>query len=378
VILRRLLLLLLALGALLLAPAAACARDRFATDVFALTPRPGFPAHAFVHPDGHVYEGTYTNPGGDTVASRVFEYSPVGALLRSWTVTGQNLAGDHGVQVAASDARGRLVLLDKSPARALILDRTTGDQTVYAAFPAGAVPNYAAWGPDGSLYVTDYEQPILWKVPPRGGPPVKWLEDARLSASPFGATGINLAADGATLLVATQSQANGSAGNPSTGRIWKIGIGADGKPTGMTQLWESRPADGPDGFAIARSGTLYIALLAVNQLAVINADGTERERFPALPGSGANGSAVPFDAPSSVRFLGTRLMVANQAYVSGDATHQAILDVEAGEQGLPALVPANAGPPPPAQATPKKKAKKKAKKKKKKKPAPRKPAAKRG
>jgi sugar lactone lactonase YvrE len=371
VILRRLL--LLALGALLLAPAAAYARDRFATDVFALTPRPGFPAHAFVHPDGHVYEGTYTNPGGDTVASRVFEYSPVGALLRSWTVTGQNLAGDHGVQVAASDARGRLVLLDKSPARALILDRTTGDQTVYAAFPAGAVPNYAAWGPDGSLYVTDYEQPILWKVPPRGGTPVKWLEDARLSASPFGATGINLAADGTTLLVATQSQANGSAGNPSTGRIWKIGIGADGKPTGMTQLWESRPADGPDGFAIARSGTLYIALLAVNQLAVIDADGTERERFPALPGSGANGSAVPFDAPSSVRFLGTRLMVANQAYVSGDATHQAILDVEAGEQGLPALVPANAGPPTPAKATPKKKAKKK-----KRKPAKRKPAAKRG
>ena len=117
-----------------------------------------------------------------------------------------------------------------------------------------------------------------------------------------------------------------------------MAIGPDGKPGALTQLWESRPADGPDGFAIAQSGAIYIALLVANQAAVIGPDGTERERFPAGPG-GANDSAVPFDAPSSVRFLGTRLIVANQSYLTGDATHQAVLDVEAGAPGLPELVP---------------------------------------
>jgi sugar lactone lactonase YvrE len=334
----------LLLGGLALPGAAAAARPRWDTRVFALIPRPGFPAHAYVHPNGRVYEGTYDNPAGDTVPSRVFEYEGDGTLLRSWTVEGQDLSGAHGVQVATSDARGRLVLLDKSPARVLLLDRSTGHQTTYATFPAGAaVPNYAAWGRDGSLYVTDYEHATLWRVPPGGGTPQPWLRDSRLDGGPFGTTGIALAADRSSLVVGMQSEAGGSAGNPATGRLWTVPIGADGKPGPLRLLWESGPADGPDGFAIARSGAIYVALLVTNQLAVVGPDGTERERFPALPGTGANGSAVPFDNPSSVRFLGTRLVVANQAYVTGDATHQAILDVESGEEGLPEMIPPNAG-----------------------------------
>ena len=336
-------LLVIALVALAALPAGASARERFDTDVFALIPRPGFPAHALVHQNNRVYEGTYTNPSGDSVPSKVFEYTAAGTLMRSWTIRGQDLAADHGVQAAANDAAGRLMLLDKAPPRVITMNLRTGRQADYARFPSGAIPNYAAWGPDGSLYVTDYAQPILWRVPPRGGDPVRWLEDPRLSAAPFGSTGLHLTADRKGLLLATQSQANGSAGNPATGRLWSIPIGDDGRPGPMRQLWESRPGDGPDGFAIARSGAIYMTLLAANQLAVIGPDGKERERFPSQPLSGANGSPVPFDSPSSVRFLGTRLMVANQAFVSGDATRQAILDVEAGEEGIGTFVPANAG-----------------------------------
>ena len=53
-----------------LAPAAG-ARDRGDTDLFALIPKPGFPAHAYVGPNGLVYEGTYDNPAGDTMPSIV-------------------------------------------------------------------------------------------------------------------------------------------------------------------------------------------------------------------------------------------------------------------------------------------------------------------
>ena len=37
--------------------------------------------------------------------------------------------------------------------------------------------------------------------------------------------------------------------------------------------------------------------------------------------------------------LGTSVIVANQSYVNGDATHQAILDVETGEEGLTPFIP---------------------------------------
>jgi hypothetical protein len=336
--------LLVLIAALLAVPAVADARDKWDTQVLALVPKPGYPAHAYVHPNGRIYAGTYDNPSGDTVPSRVFEYRGDGTLLRSWTVRGQDLSGPHGVQAATSDAAGRLVLLDKSPPRVLLLSRRTGRQFEYASFPAGAIPNYAAWGPDGSLYVTDYGQPILWRVPPGGGKPEAWLTDPRLEGDDFGATGLALAADRRTLLVAMMSQAGGAAGNPATGRIWKLPIRPDGKPGEMEQFWESRPVDGPDGFAIARSGAIYIALLASNQIAMIGPDGVEQDRFPQQPGTGENGSSVPFDSPASARFLGTRLIVAQQSYFSGNPAHQAILDVEAGEPGLPELIPRNAGP----------------------------------
>jgi hypothetical protein len=37
-------------------------------------------------------------------------------------------------------------------------------------------------------------------------------------------------------------------------------------------------------------------------------------------------------------------MVANQSYVAADPAHQAILDVETQEPGLPELIPSTAGP----------------------------------
>jgi sugar lactone lactonase YvrE len=322
-----------ALSVALLVPVTAAARVRGDTRPFALIGKPGFPARAYAGPNGRVYEGTYDNPSGDTMPSRVFEFTGSGTLLRSWVMRGQDLSGAHGVQAATMDHKGRLILLDKNPPRVVRLNRRTGAQALYARFPEGTVPNYAAWGRDGSLYVTDYESPKVWRVPRGGGKPKVWLTDPSLDGGPFGLTGIALAKDRRTLLIAQQSAAGLGAGNPSTGRISTVAIQPDGSPGPLTTLWESKPLDGPDGFAIARSGAIYIALLAANQIAVINPDGTEKERFGAAL-TGDNGGPVPFDAPSSASFLGTRLMVANQSYVTGDATHQAILDVETGEPGL--------------------------------------------
>jgi sugar lactone lactonase YvrE len=341
------------------APAAGAQRARFDTRVVALIQPPGFPAMAYVHPNGRVYVGTYVNPSGDGSRSRVFEYEPSGTLLRSWTVPGQELSKDHGVQVATSDSQGRLVLLDRTPARALLLDTRTGTFTQYASFAnlAPCLPllagtdcsptledrdpmaNYAVWGPDGSLYVSDYLQAVVWRVPPGGGDARVWLSDRRLDGGEFGTTGLALAADRRTLLIGQGSSAGLGEPNPTTGKIYTAEIQPDGSPGGLQLLWESGPADLPDGFAIARSGKVYVPLAGVaNQIAVVAPDGHELERFPSSAGDGSNGSPVPFDTPSSARFLGTRLIVANQSF-TGSREHQAVLDVETGEAGLPELIP---------------------------------------
>ena len=355
----------LAVAALLPAGAAAQTRNRFDTQLIAKIPAPGYPASAYPHPNGRVYVGTYVNPMGDTLPSRLFEFNPDNrALTRSWIVPGQDLAAEHGVQAATSDASGRIVLLDHTPARALLLDPETGDFSTYATFadlkPCTGAPdgncspttqdlepmaNYAAWGTGGELYVTDFQQGVIWRVPPGGGPARVWLADRRLDGQMFGTTGIALAADRRTLIVA-QGSSGGVVGalgtNPTAGKLYRLPIAPDGSPGELTQFYESGPAEQPDGFGIAESGRIYIALLTVNQIAVIAPDGHEVERFPTGT-DGANGSPAPFDSPSSAKFLGSRLMVPNQSYFNGDRERQTLLDVETGERGLPEYIPPGAG-----------------------------------
>jgi hypothetical protein len=187
--------------------------------------------------------------------------------------------------------------------------------------------------------VSDFLQGVVWRVPPGGGPAQIWLADRRLDGGEFGTTGLALAADRRTLLVGQGSSAGLGDGNPTTGKIYAVEIKPDGSAGDMRQLWESRPTDLPDGFGVARSGKLYVPLAGTaNQIAVVAPDGTEIERFPNSPGGGDNGSGVPFDTPSSARFLGTRIIVANQSF-TGSRDNQVLLDVEVGEPGLSELIP---------------------------------------
>jgi len=355
--------LVLALGAsaLALLPGASASgetRQRWDTRVLSHVPSPGYPAFAYAHPNGRVYAGTYTNPTGDSQRSQVFEWTRGGTLLRSWTVPGQDLPQEHGVQVATSDARGRLVLLEKSTSKILMLDIGTGRFSTYSKLPdlptcsTGArpcspnvldqpgIPNYAAWGPHGELYVTDYGQAVIWRVPPGGGTPTPWFTDPRLDGTDFGTAGLLLAPTHDALLFTQQSSADGP--TATQGKLYRLPI-RSARPGTLRQLWTSGPTELPDGFGIARSGRIYIAEAGpANQLVVVSPTGRELERFPDQPFTGDNGSSVPFDTPSSATFAGRSVLVANQAYF-GDTSHHAILDVYVGERGAPVYIPASAG-----------------------------------
>jgi sugar lactone lactonase YvrE len=345
--------------------ASAAAAPPGTVSVFAQVGRPGFPALPHVVSD-NVFEGTYDNPAGDSDPSKVFEYDATGQLVNSWTVTGQDLSKPHGVQVAANDSRGRLVLLDKTSGRILLLDPRTGEQTLYSRVPdlvqcspltiseacsptttdQAPMPDYAAWGPDGSLYVTDYQQAVIWRIPPGGGGPVVWLADRRLDGGPFGTACITMLPDHHTLLFDQASNGGLGGPNPSTGKLYKVEIESDGSPGPLHQLWESGPADAPDGCAVSASGDIYIALVgAANQIVELDSGGHQIATVGQAY-TGDDGSSVPFDSPSGVAFFGSRLLIANQSYFADNPANQAVLALETGEQGTPVYVPARAGLPP--------------------------------
>ncbi len=332
----------LVLAAAVAAPAQAAAPERWETDVFALVPAPGFPAYVHAHTNGRVYAGSYVD-SGSTVRSRVWEWGADGTLLRSWPVPGQDLAADHGVQVANQTRDGRLVLLETSRRAVLTLDVRTGKFRRVATFPEGAVPNYATWGPKGALLVTDYADGVIWRVPPGGGTPTRWFESAALAgAIGFGTTGIRYRPGRGDLLITQQTVTDGS-DLPTNGALYRLPIDADGKPGEIETLWTSQPGDLPDGFGIGRSGHIYVALAGLsNQLVELTASGEEVARFPEVPLTGDNGSPVPFDTPCSATFLGKRVLVANQSAIAGDATHQAILEVYVGERGRAPYLPRSA------------------------------------
>jgi hypothetical protein len=353
-------------GVWALAASAEPARHRGSVRVLAHVPAPGFPALPHVV-GNRVFEGTYDDPRGDSSPSSVFEYSAGGKLLRSWTVRGQDVSQPHGVQVAANDSLGRLLLLDKTSGRIVRLDPRTGRQTLYSRVPdlptcsqapkgqpcspetqnLPPMPDYAAWGPDGSLYVTDYQQGVIWRIPPGGGHARIWLVSPKLDGGMFGTACILLMPDHHTLLFDQAS--NGGipgSGNPSTGKLYEVAIRSDGRPGALRQLWESGPADAPDGCVLSRAGHIYVALAgASNQIVELNLQGRVLARF-GQQYSGANNSSVPFDTPSGLAWLGTDLIIANQAYLDQNTSNMALLNLETGELGLPVYVPPRAGLPP--------------------------------
>jgi sugar lactone lactonase YvrE len=357
------------------AAADGASRAKGDVQVFAKVPAPGFPALTLVTPHRDVYVGTFTGASGSTTGpSKVFRYSDTGKLLHTYRIKGQEDGAVHAIQVAERDRRGRLYLLDQSPARVLVLNPRTGRQRAYATFadvpscstvsaPADCSntagdnppePDYAAWLPGGSLVVTDYAQQLLWQVPPGGGKAHVWMNDLPLNGEQFGPAGIVMRPSHRSLLMTLSATAPGTGGADPTstrGKLFRIGVDSSGHAGALRQLWVSGTGEAPDGFALSRRGHVYVALSGPsgNAVAEVVKDSLGHwQEVWRTPGSAAEGESqpVPWDTPTSAQFLGRRLLVTNQAFFTEDSSHWAVLDVMTHERAAPHFVPRHAGRPP--------------------------------
>lgn len=345
-----------------------------AVRVFAHVPSPGYPALTLVAPGGRrmgrrVYVSTFTGVNGGTPGpSKVFAYSPGGKLRRTYVLRGETPGADnHAVQVAARDRRGRLYLLDQQPPRIVRLDPRTGRQRTWATFrdlPTCSAanrpnncsntvsdnppePDYATWLPDGSMLVTDYAQQLIWWVGRHGGRARVWVNDARFDGEQFGPAGIVLAPHHGSIYLTVSAggvTTSGTSHDTTTGKLYRVWIDSAGHPKKIRQLWASGRAQAPDGFAMSRAGRIFVALSGPSGNCVAElARGSHghfhvARRFPATAAAGA-ASSPPWDTPTSVQFLGRSILVTNQAYFTGDASHMVVFRVAVGQRGQPIYVP---------------------------------------
>jgi sugar lactone lactonase YvrE len=341
-------------------PASGASRSPLDVRVFARVPEPGQPEPIAIGPHRRrVFVGTNQQGKGEAdVPSRVFAYSRQGRLLRSIELRRQDLSDDHGIQGLAFDARGRLYALDRSATpRVVRIDLRTGRQRDYATFrdvrpctepdergcsatvtDGEPTPDYPAFDRRGRLYVTDLEQALIWRIPKDGGKARVWLTDPSLE-NVFGPNGIQFVSPRTILFACTATSP--STGDPTSGALFKVRVRRDGSAGPLRLFWRSKPFDGPDGFAVARSGRVYVALAGANQILVLSRRGEERARVPATPLDNSM-MEVPFDGPASAAFLGRRLLVTNQTSPlagSGNPENWAVFDVFAGERGLPLYRP---------------------------------------
>jgi sugar lactone lactonase YvrE len=319
------------------------------------------------HPDpiavndatGRVYVGSFTTaitvladrPAPSLQPSRVTEYDLNGTKLRDWSIAGENQQDGHGLTGIALDSAGRLYMSAVGPARVIRLDPSSGAQSTYATIPdfdesaqsrfgnRKPLPNGAAFGPDGSLYVTDTTQGVIWRVPPGGGTAQKWFTDARL-VSFIGPNGIRLMADQKTLLFVVSNSQPPGALDGLQGKIYKLPITTTGAPGALATFWTGATNEGPDSLAIAQSGNVYVAEAgdgARTGFVVLSPSGRELARR-AAPVNRLSAD-IAYDTTADVAFAGTRALFTNSANFSGNVANMAIFAYDVGDPGLPLLKP---------------------------------------
>jgi gluconolactonase len=191
----------------------------------------------------------------------------------------------------AVDGRGRVVGCDDGLGEVVRLDPVTGDLRVLA--DGLDTPNMAAFGTDGTLYVTcsgEAGAPGIVRIP-AGGKAERWSDDV-----PAYPNGCLVTPDGSALVV-VESRAE---------RVVEVPIRRDGS-AGSARVIAALPNTEPDGVALDADGALWVTLYRPDGLARIDPDGSFEVVID-------DRLARTFDAPTNMAWVGPaldRVVVAN-------------------------------------------------------------------
>jgi sugar lactone lactonase YvrE len=260
-------------------------------------------------------EGVTVDGDGNVFAG----LSPLGRLVRiaagsavaepHGTVEG--LAdGDQGLTGLATDASGNIYGAVNSTVPEVHgvwrFDHETGDAERVLGTEAIVYPNAVAFGPDGTMYVTDMVGGAIWHAT-EGGPAEPWLVDPILEGTgefpfpvPLGANGIDVV--DTTVIV----------GVTETALIVGVPIELDGTAGAATILAR---LDGVvvDGVAVDADGDIYVADPINNEILRVSAAGDIEVVADVLDGlDGPTSLDLAIDADGT-----TRLYIANYSVALG-------------------------------------------------------------
>jgi len=169
------------------------------------------------------------------------------------------------------------------------VDASSGSVNVVTALDPDGFPNDMAFDDAGTTYLTDSFLGVVWKLTP-GGVASIWASDPLLLGNPNAAVlGLPFGANG---IVFDRAKRNLFIANTDLGAILEIRVRPNGTP-GDVEVFAAGPElVGADGLAMDRSGTLYVAVNAQDQLATVDKHG----RIAVLASGGL------LDGPSSLAF----------------------------------------------------------------------------
>ncbi len=289
---------------------------------------------------------------GNGEPSRVVAFDAVtGQLVDSWPAQGEDLLREHANSCLAFDAAERLYVVS-TQLGIYRLDTTTGLQEPYAsplpdlpscgllsARPCSPtlvdlppLPNDLAFDDAGHAYVTDSFQATIWRVPPGGGAPKPWFQDARLASPYIGVNGLRLDPTHTRVYLSVTTDLLGRA------FIYTLPLVEQPSATDLAVFHKFGPGDAPDGIAFGDSGNLYVtlALPTTSGVAILRPDGSEEARLVNAPLS----PTWPYDSPANIAFDGTgSLLVTNHAFVTNLPSHFTVLDVLVGDFAAPLAEP---------------------------------------
>ena len=312
---------------------------------------PGFPegiatSNGLVWVSGPATFGTVGKP-----PSKVLVYvAGTGTLFRSWDIKGENLAQEHANSSLALDRLLRVYVLNTQ--LGIVRISLTGTQEKYSTpfpnlkpcgqvappcsptpFDAPALPNDIVFAANGTAYVTDSTQATIWRVPPGGGVPQIWFQDARLASPSFGPNGIRIDPTGTKVYFTVTEDLQNRA------FVYTLPLVAQPAAGQLQVFRQYTNGDLPDGIAFGRTGRLYVAIATpfASGISILSPAGGQVTRL-----SNQGNPIFPYDSPANIAFNGSgSIYVTNHAFVTGVTNPEqfTVLDVYVADPGLPLNMP---------------------------------------